>query len=74
MKERSSVVGKGTGRRRGREVVCPQLDARQSEPVDVHELPHPRPRGIVEAHQIAAVCQVPREFLPWILRATIRLV
>ena len=50
-------------------VVGPELDGRQPEAVDVHELAHPWPRGVVKAHQISAMGLVPGEFLPWVLRA-----
>ena len=55
-------------------VVGPKLDDRQPETADVHELAHPRPRAVVKAHQVAAVCLVPGQFRPRILRATGRLV
>lgn len=55
-------------------VVGPELDGWQPEAVDVHELAHPWPRAVVEAHQVAAVHLVPGEFLPRVRGAPGRLV
>ena len=59
----------GPAIRTGREVVGPELDGRQAEAVDLDELAEPRPRGVEEAHQIAAVCLVPGEPVPRVLGA-----
>jgi hypothetical protein len=45
-------------------IVSPELDGRKPEAVDVHELAHPRPRAVVDAHQVIAVGLVPGELLP----------
>ena len=55
-------------------VVGPQLDHRKPESVNVHEFPQPRPRRIVQAHEIAAVRLVPGEFRPGVPCAAGRLV
>ena len=50
-------------------VVGPELDGRQPETADVHQLPRPRPGAVIEAHQVTAVGLVPGEFLPGVLGA-----
>ena len=75
--EKRAVVSRGQRDRPAEQahvVVGPELDGRKADAVDVHEFPQPRPGAVIEAHQVAAVGLVPGEFLPWILRATGRLV